>query len=112
MLNQYPLWKNTLIALVLIIGGLYALPNLFGEDPAIQISPAHIEATVDVALLERVETALAARDLTPIGATLDAERLLLRFADTDDQLKAQDVLRAELQSAYVAALNLAPRTPA
>ena len=111
MLNQYPLWKNTVIALLLIIGCLYALPNLFGEDPAIQISPAHVESTVDTVLLERVESALDRHGLTLLGSELNPERLLLRFADTEDQLKAQDALRAELQSAYVTALNLAPRTP-
>ena len=76
MLNQYPLWKNTLIALLLIMGCLYALPNLFGEDPAIQISPAHVESAVDMALLERAESALDRHGLTLLAYVHDSEDLV------------------------------------
>ena len=114
MLNQYPWWKSLLIGLVGVIGLLYALPNLFGENEAVQISPARAAVTVDQALYERVEKTLKEKNIPIKGMELDTvqRRLLVRFQDPETQLKADDLLKETLGRDYVVALNLAPATPA
>jgi len=111
-MNQYPLWKYTLIALVLLACTLYALPNLYGEDPAIQISPPYAHNTViDDSTQQRVEEVLKELKLTPRRIERTAAQLLLRFADTEDQLKAYSALKNKLPN-FVVAQNLAPAVPA
>jgi len=114
MLNQYPWWKSLLIGLVGVIGLLYALPNLFGENEAVQISPARAAVTVDQALYERVEKTLKEKNIPIKAMELDTvqRRLLVRFQDPEAQLKADDLLKETLGRDYVVALNLAPATPA
>ena len=109
-MNQYPAWKYLLIVLVLIVGGFYALPNLFGKDPALQVTsargfdiPLDLQANIDDALI--VET-IDFKDWEQQG-----NRLLYRFNSTGDQLIAADVLKEALGEQYVVALNLAPSTP-
>ena len=109
-MNQNPLWKYLLLLAALLVALLYAAPNLFGEDPAIQIS-APRGAAVDEALQQRVVDGLSARGVTPARVERDAGRLLLRFADTEQQLAAKDAADEELGRQYVIALNLAPATP-
>ncbi len=109
-MNHFPLWKNLLIISVLAWGMLYAAPNLFGQSPAIQISAARSEA-VDTALLGRVETALKARQLPIRAIELQSQRLLVRFADAETQLKAADAIRVLLGRDYTVALNLASELP-
>ncbi len=111
MINQYPLWKYSLILALVLFGILYALPNVFGEDPALQVSASR-GARVDEALETRVLEALARADLAPKATELEDGRLLLRFDDTERQLRAREQVRDELGIAYVVALNLAPSTPA
>jgi len=111
MMNRYPIWKYVLIALVLLVGVIYALPNLYGEDPALQISPAR-GAKVDAAVEDRVKLALSKAQLASRAVQLGVGNLLVRFADPETQLKAQDVVQRELGDDYVVALNLAPTTPA
>jgi len=109
-MNRYPRWKYLLLIAVLAVGVIYALPNLFGDDPAVQVSSARgfeldpaLEGVVkDVA--EAEEIAIAAVDFTP-------QRLMLRVAGNEQQLALADALRAELGDDYVVALNLAPATP-
>ncbi len=111
MQNRFPLWKNLLILAVLALGILYALPNLFGADPAVQISPQR-GAVIDEALEARVQDVLRQARLTPRAVERQENKLLLRFSSTDDQLKAADRLREVLgEDHYVVALNLAPTTP-
>ncbi|OOG22280.1 protein-export membrane protein SecD [Thioalkalivibrio denitrificans] len=112
MLNQYPLWKYLLIVVVMLVGGLYALPNIYPEDPAVQISNSTLE-DVDEASRRQVEAVLAARGLVPrTGLEYDGEQVLLRFDSTDDQLQAADLLRTALAGTNnVVALALAPATP-
>jgi preprotein translocase subunit SecD len=109
-MNQFPTWKYVLIALVLAFAALYASPNLYGEDPAVQIShskgfriPPEIESGVTAAL--------AAEQITPIEVEAEPFKLLYRFANSEDQLKARDVLQDQLAGQYSVALNLAPATP-
>ncbi len=110
-MNRYPLWKNLLILFVLIIGGLYALPNLYGDDPAIQVSAGR-SGIVDAALKERVAAALKTAAIPYKQIELTDERLMVRLQNEDAQLKAKDVIAQALKGDYVVALNLAPTTPA
>lgn len=110
MLNRYPLWKNILIFGIVLIGAILALPNIYGEDPSVQISPTR-DTVVDNALQERVESVLKANAFAPKRVELNENQLLIRFNNTDEQIKAKDVLASELQKDYVTALNLAPDMP-
>ncbi len=110
-LNQYPWWKYLLIGLVMLWGLTFALPNLFGEDPAVQISGARANITVDAAFQNRVAALLDADKLPHQRLELDGDRLLIRFADTEEQLKAADILRDRLGRDYIVALNLASAAP-
>ena len=110
MRNHFPLWKNTLISLILLLAVIYALPNFFGEDPSVQLSPLR-GALLDQNLVTTAEKALTAASLKPKAVELSDKRLLIRFEDTDAQLKASDTLGATFQDRYTVALNLAPATP-
>ncbi|WP_273152644.1 protein translocase subunit SecD [Methylophaga thiooxydans] len=109
-MNRYPLWKNLLVLIVLIVAGIYAMPNLFGDDPAVQISAGRA-STVDLALVDKAETALKEADIEYKGAELEDEKLLIRLTSADSQLKAKEVLNQALQDDFIIALNLAPNTP-
>jgi len=111
MLNRYPLWKNILIVVVVLLFALLALPNLYGEDPAVQVSAGDRGVDVTETTLERVKTALQTAGITPKSLVLNGEQLLVRFNDTETQIQAQDVINVALGSGYVVALNLAPATP-
>lgn len=109
-MNKYPLWKYLLVLAVVVVGLVYALPNLYGEDPAIQVSSAR--ATVDAGTLTRVTQALEKVGLTPLASHLDEQGARFRFAEIDTQLKARDVAQKALGDNYTVALNLLPKTPA
>ena len=110
MPNRYPFWKHLLIAAVLAAGVVFALPNVFGEDPAVQISGERGVA-IDTGLAARVAGALEAGGVPAHSVALEDGRLLARFGDTETQLRAQDLLRADLGPGYIVALNLAPAMP-
>lgn len=110
MQNQYPLWKNIMLIGILLIGLIFALPNLFGEDPAVQIS-AGDNAVINTQTLDQVKQVLTAQNFPYLTVQQNDENLLIRFADTDVQLKARDALKNALGNNYVVALNLASRTP-
>ncbi|MFW5451848.1 MAG: protein translocase subunit SecD [Methylophagaceae bacterium] len=110
-MNHYPLWKNILIAVVIAMGILFALPNLFDDDPAVQVS-ANRSGKIDLALMSKVEAALKAQSINYSRAELVDERLMVRFADADLQLKAKDIIDNAIDEDYIVALNLAPTTPA
>ncbi len=110
MLNQYPLWKNLLILGVLLVGAFFALPNVFGEDPAVQVSLSR-GAPVEVDLKARLGEILSVAGITAKATEQGESRLLLRFTDTETQLRAADLLREKLGGDYVVALNLAPAMP-
>lgn len=111
MLNRYPLWKNILVVVIVVVAALYSLPNLYGEDAALQISASR-GATVDETTKNTVEAALKEASLPIKSSELTGEQLLVRLPDTDVQLKAQAVARQTLGDRYTVALNLAPSTPA
>src|ERR1039457_6849968 len=110
-MNQYPLWKYLLILAALLAGLIYTLPNFYGESPAVQVSPLRTSLKADAALLEHVGNVLKAANLNSELVMLDGNSVKARFADTDSQLKAKDVLVAQLGEDYVVALNLLPRSP-
>ncbi|MGH8400549.1 MAG: protein translocase subunit SecD, partial [Gammaproteobacteria bacterium] len=109
MLNRYPAWKNIIVVLVTAVGLFYAVPNLYGEDPALQVSQNG--APVSAATVTDVEQALDTAKLPYKSAVIDQNQVLVRFSDTDTQLRALDVVKKALGDTYTAALNLAPRTP-
>jgi preprotein translocase subunit SecD len=110
-MNRYPLWKNLLVLIALVLGFIYTLPNFYGEAPAVQVLPLRSNLKADAALLTRVEEALKAAQLSPEAMSLDATSVKARFNDTDTQLKAKDVLHTQLGDDYVVALNLLARSP-
>lgn len=110
MLNQYPAWKYLLLIVVLGASILYALPNLYGEDPALQVSSSRNTA-VDISTQEKVRKLLQDANIAFNSILLADEQILVRFADTEAQLTAKDVVKEGLGRGYVVALNLAPRTP-
>ena len=110
MLNQYSSWKYMLLLVVLVVGSLYALPNLYGSDPAIQISAIR-NATVDTQVESKALEVLKESQVTLRSSVLDKKGLLLRFEGVEQQLKAADGLRDALGDDYTVALNLAPATP-
>ncbi len=112
MLNQYPAWKYALIAVVIAVGIVYALPNVFGDDPAVQLSAAR-GAGVDELVETRVVSRLERAGLAPTRVERAEGSLLLRFPDTETQLAAKDAIDEELidDRRFVPALNLAPATP-
>jgi len=109
-MNRYPSWKYILIALLVVIGVIYALPNLYGDDPALQISSSRGAEISEVTELQ-VDIALEEANIKPIAIELGVNSLLIRFADEETQLIAQDIVKASLGRGYVVALNLAPVTP-
>ena len=116
-MNRYPVWKYAIILIALVVGGLYALPNLFGESPAVQVSVAKASLKLDAAALTRVEEALKAAGIAPDAVSLEGTSIRVRFASTDVQLKAKDAIQKALNPdaadpAYVVALNLLSRSPA
>jgi preprotein translocase subunit SecD len=123
--NRYPTWGYAAIAIAIVIAFLYTLPNFFGESPAVQVSSAKATVKLDNAVMRRVEDALAKANVPFTGATLEANTLRIRLADTDTQLKAKDLIHTTLNPGasptatpeedanvnFVVALNLVPASP-
>ncbi len=115
-MNRYPIWVYATIAVALLLGALYTLPNFFGEAPAVQVSPARATLKADTAILGRVEDALKKAGIQPTGVFLDLVGVKVRFVDTDTQLKAKDVINQTLNPdpenpLYTVALNLLSNSP-
>ena len=91
-MNRYPLWKYIIVAVALVLGFIYTLPNFFGESPAVQVSSAKVTIKVDDKAQARVEQALLAANIVHDGIQLDSVGVKARFKDTDTQLKAKDIL--------------------
>ena len=116
-MNRYPRWIYVTIAVALALGLLYTLPNFFGEAPAVQVSTARTTLKIDSTVLGRVEDALKKAGIQPTGVFLDINSVKVRFADTDTQLKAKDVINQVLNPdpqdpSYTVALNLLSNSPA
>ena len=110
MLNKYPLWKTLMVAMIVALGALYATPNLYGEDPSVQVSGLRgVEASV--VTLDTIKTKLSASNIDYTSIVLENGQVLTRFKNTDIQLKARDILNDSLGKKYSVALSLTPATP-
>ncbi|MGA0612243.1 protein translocase subunit SecD [Caldimonas sp. KR1-144] len=115
-MNRYPWWKYAIIAVALLIGLIYTLPNFFGEAPAVQVSSGKATLKLDASLVPRVEKALADAGVTADFVQFDGNSVKARFADTDTQIKAKDAIARALNPdaadpSYIVALNLLSRSP-
>jgi preprotein translocase subunit SecD len=116
--NTYPVWRYLLLAVVILVGAVYAAPNLFPPDYALQIRAEASDAQMTPAIVERATAALQRSGISVKGAESDARNALLRVANAADQLRGREVVQAALQedpqagAQFVVALNLAPTTPA
>lgn len=112
MLNKYPLWKYLLLGFIVLISLLYATPNLYGEDPAIQVSATR-GAKIELATLDKVQDFLKQANIIPKSAILEENgQILIRLKSSEDQLVAREILAKQLGESFITALNLAPSTPA
>jgi preprotein translocase subunit SecD len=111
VLNRFPLWKNLLVIAVIVIGLIFALPNIYGDAPAVQVT-AETGQPLDEVARERVTGILDARGIAHTPAYLEEGRITVRFPDVEEQLRSVDLLREQLGDSFVVALTLAPRTPA
>ncbi len=120
-MNRYPLWKYIVIVVALLIGGIYTIPNFFGEAPAVQVSAGKATVKIDLATQERVSQLLTQSNIDAKGIQFERAgnngTIKIRVANTDTQLKAKDVLQKALNPdsndpSYVVALNLISNTPA
>ncbi len=115
-MNRYPVWVYATVAVALVLGLLYTLPNFFGEAPAVQISSAKATVRIDVDTLGRAEAVLRRANIEYTGTQLDTNTIRIRFANPDMQLRARDLIDADLNPArddpsYTVALNLVSRSP-
>ena len=108
--NQYPAWKYLLLLIVLVLGVIYAAPNIFGDDPAVQISPAK-SVQFDASTEDLVTQTLQKASLKPKSMAYQDGQFLIRFHNTDEQMKARSALKEVMGRQAVVALNLAPATP-
>lgn len=112
MPNKYPIWKYLLILAVVIVGAVYSVPNLYPDDPVVQISGSEAAIEVDDRALKTAIDALDSAGIEYFNPILENRIGMIRFKNTDVQLVAKDVIEAALSDRFVAALNLAPTTPA
>lgn len=108
-MNRYPLWKYLLLLTIVVVGIIYALPNIFGKEPALQVSPSSGEVS-EITKLD-VSGVLENAAIDPTAIELQEDHLIVRFDDASTQIEARDVLSSELGRDYTVALNLAPATP-
>ncbi len=109
-MSQYARWKIWLVGIVMVLGSLYALPNLFGEDPSVQVSGLRT-APVDDSTVTDIQRALELAGLTAKSVEVQEQRALVRMDSAEDQQKAREAIKDRLGDNYVVALNLAPATP-
>lgn len=111
MPNKFPLWKNVLILLVVAFGFIFAAPNLYPPDPAVQLSGQSGAMVIDQAILDKVESSLDEAGIEYFAGEADGSTALVRLRDGGLQLRAKEVIQAEMGGDYIVALNLAPTTP-
>ena len=109
-MNKYPVWKYLLVLVVLAAGLLYATPNMYGRDPAIQVSGVR-GASADLAVLDKINTVLKDNNLEVKSTVLENDQVLVRFKSVETQLQAQDLLRDSLGTGYISAISMSPSTP-
>src|SRR3982074_2887818 len=110
-MNRYSAWKYVLIGVALFVGIVYTLPNFFPEVPAVQVSTSKANIKIDTSTLQTIEEALKAANVPYRGETMDPTGIKIRFADTDTQLKAKDLVQKKLGDDYIVALNQVSSSP-
>lgn len=115
-MNRYPWWKYAILAVALIVGLLYTLPNLYGEAPAVQVSSAKATQKIDATMVQRVQDALKGAGVQPDFVAFEGNSVRARFGDTDTQIKAKDAIAKALNPdpadpSWIVALNLVSRSP-
>lgn len=108
---RYPAWKYVLILFVMVISTLYALPNLYPDEPAIQITGAKAGSSIDQSVLNQAKDALKAAGIASHNDSFDGQTALIRVRTAEDQIKAQEVIKTNLGDSYVIAQNFAQTTP-
>ena len=111
MQNKFPLWKNITIVLIIGFGFVYAMPNLYPPDPAVQLSGQSGGMLIDNAVLKKAQHSLNEAGIGHFGGVSDGRSALLRVTDSSDQLRAKDIIQASIGDEFIVALNLAPTTP-
>lgn len=116
MINQYPLWKNLLVLIVVLLGVIYALPNIYPPDFAVQVSNQDADGNVNQALLDRATSRLAEKEIAYFGAELQGRNAIIRFNNEDDRLRAVEEIELAMhddtgRNRYIVSLNAAPTTP-
>ncbi len=111
-MNRFPLWKNLLIVAILLVAFIYALPNVFGEAPAVQVTPTRAAFHADARLVQEIKDELSAAHIPWDDAEVSDDSVKVRFQSTDWQLKAEDVLQNRFRDGYSVALNLISASPA
>src|SRR4051812_5561014 len=107
---EFPRWKYILVALVMLLALMFALPNFFGTDPALQVARKN-RLPMDEFARQAVEQSLTARAVAFRGSYLDEGKMILRFGDVADQLKARDLVDESMAADYISALTTASRAP-
>ena len=110
-MNRYPLWKYIVIAITLLLGFFYTLPNYYGNEPAVQISSDKSAIKVDAATVQTVENILSLEKIPYINVKFEGKNVNVRFSDVDIQAKGATALREQLGASYIVAQNLLPRSP-
>jgi len=110
-MNRFPLWKNVLIFSVVIVSLIYALPNIYSPDPAVQISPASTRIALDQSVLDKAKAKLDELKIPYFGAQLSDKNVLIRLQSQDDQMRARREIEGVLGEDYIVAVNLASTTP-
>ena len=111
MMNQYPLWKNIMILVIVLIGALYALPNIYDQNPSIEITASR-DKTVDQALHDTVKARLDSQQVNYKKIQFLQDKIRIRFSTPDDQLRGQEALTGSIPDGYTQALTLLPDLPA
>ena len=111
MLNHYPLWKYILIIMIIVVSAFYALPNIYGEDPALQVAASARNAKITDQTLTKLSQEFEKEGLHYRSAKMSKTGLLFRFNSEEEQLKAKKIAESALGNDYAVALNLAPATP-
>lgn len=110
MINKFPLWKNLLVIAIVLFGIIYSIPNLFGEDPAIQIN-ATKGASVTQGDADRVLAKIKELGITPKSSELKDDQFVVRFNSEEDEFKAREEAQELLGERFIVAMNLLPSTP-
>ena len=110
-MNQYPKWKYGLVLIAIFIGLIYSVPNFFGESPAVQIMPTKTSDKLDLSIMAKIEGSLKEANIPFDGIVQEPNGIKIKFTNTDNQLKAKDILQNALGANYVIALNLVSKSP-